>query len=88
MDDAILTPVLADSVPLIEGDQAWEVGYDGTGTTIAILDTTKRYEIVSRQSLDDAKVGAREGTSFRGPLEIADSEKFWSPSRYLIIVQR
>ena len=38
-DDAILTPVLADSVPLIEGDQAWEVGYDGTGTTIAILDT-------------------------------------------------
>src|SRR6266851_5029451 len=39
VDDAILTPVLADSVPLIEGDQAWEAGYDGTGTTIAILDT-------------------------------------------------
>jgi hypothetical protein len=56
--------------------------------TIAALDTTKRYEIVSRQSLDDAKVGERDGTSFRGPMEIADTEKFWSPSRYLILVQR
>jgi vacuolar-type H+-ATPase subunit I/STV1 len=56
--------------------------------TIAALDSTKRYEIVSRQSLDDAKVGARDGTSFRGPMEIADTEKFWLPSRYLILVQR
>ena len=39
MDDAILRPVLAESVPLIEGDQAWATGYDGTGTTIAVLDT-------------------------------------------------
>ena len=56
--------------------------------SIAIPDTTKRYEIVSRQSLDDTKVGQRDGTSFRGSLEIADSEKFWAASRYLIIVQR
>ncbi|MGH9887289.1 MAG: hypothetical protein ACREBE_17305, partial [bacterium] len=55
---------------------------------IVVPDTTKRYQIVSRQSLDDVKVAMREGTSFRGPLEIPDSEKFWSPSRYLIIVQR
>ena len=32
MDDAILRPVLAQSVPLVEGDQAWATGYDGTGT--------------------------------------------------------
>src|SRR5262249_38708668 len=56
--------------------------------TINVPDTTRRYEIVSRQSLDDVKVAAREGTSFRGALEIPDSDKFWSPSRYLIIVQR
>lgn len=56
--------------------------------TINVPDSTKRYEIVSRQSLDDVKVATREGTSFRGPLEIADAEKFWGPSRYLIIVQR
>lgn len=55
---------------------------------ISVPDTTRRYQIVSRQSLDDVKVGQREGTSFRGPLEIADATKFWSPSRYLIIVQR
>jgi flagellar biosynthesis chaperone FliJ len=55
---------------------------------ITMPDTTKRYQIVSRQSLDDVKVNDRDGTSFRGPLEIPDSDKFWSASRYLIIVQR
>jgi len=55
---------------------------------IEVPDTTKRYQIVSRQSLDDVKVGVREGTSFRGSLEIPDAERFWSPSRYLIIVQK
>jgi hypothetical protein len=55
---------------------------------IDVPDTTKRYQIVSRQSLDDVKVGERAGTSFRGSLEIPDAEKFWAPSRYLIIVQR
>lgn len=38
-DDVIVRPVLAQSVPLIQGDQAWNAGYDGTGTTIAVLDT-------------------------------------------------
>jgi hypothetical protein len=55
---------------------------------IGMPDTTRRYQIVSRQSLDDVKVAAREGTSFRGALEIPDSDKFWSASRFLIIVQR
>jgi subtilisin len=39
LDDAILRPVLAQSVPLVEADQAWASGYDGSGTTIAVLDT-------------------------------------------------
>jgi subtilisin family serine protease len=38
-DDEILRPVLAQSVPLVQGDQAWAAGYDGAGTTIAVLDT-------------------------------------------------
>jgi subtilisin len=37
--DTIIRPSLADSVPLIQGDQAWAAGYDGTGTVIAVLDT-------------------------------------------------
>jgi hypothetical protein len=55
---------------------------------IEVPDTTKRYQIVSRQSLDDVKVGVREGTTFRGALGIPDAEKFWAQSRYLIIVQK
>jgi len=39
LDDALLFPVLADSAPLVEADQAWTAGYDGTGTVIAVLDT-------------------------------------------------
>lgn len=39
MEDAILHPVLADSAPLVEADQAWASGYDGAGTTIAVVDT-------------------------------------------------
>jgi len=39
MDDKIMRPSLAQSVPLIQGDQAWDAGYDGSGTVVAILDT-------------------------------------------------
>ena len=39
VDDAILRPTLADSVPLIQGDQVWAAGYTGLGTTIAVLDS-------------------------------------------------
>ena len=39
MPDTILKPTLESSVPRIEGDQAWQVGFDGSGTVVAILDT-------------------------------------------------
>jgi subtilisin family serine protease len=38
-EDVLVRPVLAQSVPQIQGDQVWAAGYDGTGTTVAILDT-------------------------------------------------
>ena len=56
--------------------------------TIALLDSTHEYQIVSRQSLDDAKVTSRDGAKFHGPLQIAEGDKFWATSKYLIIVQR
>jgi subtilisin family serine protease len=37
--DAIVEASLDQSVPQIGAPQAWEAGYDGTGTTIAVLDT-------------------------------------------------
>ncbi len=55
---------------------------------IPLPDSSRSYQIVSRQSLDDAKVQNRDGAVFRGPLAIADVDKFWAPSRYLIIVER
>src|SRR5579862_9748163 len=38
-EDRIAKPTLMDSVPLIQGDQVWAAGYDGTGTVVAVLDT-------------------------------------------------
>jgi septal ring factor EnvC (AmiA/AmiB activator) len=55
---------------------------------ISVPDSTRRYEIVSRQSLDNGKVMERDGTTFRGSLAIPDADKFWGPSRYLILVER
>lgn len=57
---------------------------------IAVPDTTKRYKIVSRQSLDAATVASRDNkdkTRFRGNIRIADAQQFWAPSKYLIILQ-
>jgi len=37
--DVAWPPALAQSVPLVQGDQLWSLGYDGTGVFVAILDT-------------------------------------------------
>lgn len=55
--------------------------------TITVPDTTRRYRIVSRQSLDAASVPWRDATSFKGNLKIEKPEEFWAPSRFLILVQ-
>ena len=39
LDDAILRPSLAQSVPVIQADQVWASGYDGAGTVVAVLDS-------------------------------------------------
>ena len=41
-EDKISRPVLAESVPLIQGDQVWTAGYDGTGTVIAMVPACSR----------------------------------------------
>ena len=38
-EDKISRPFLSQSVPIIQGNQAWNSGYTGSGQTIAILDT-------------------------------------------------
>jgi subtilisin family serine protease len=39
VEDKLNAPSLAESVPLIGGDQAWNRGFDGTGMVVAIIDT-------------------------------------------------
>lgn len=55
---------------------------------IVVPDSTKRYRIVSRQSLDNADVPWRDERSFRGNLKIVAANEFWAPSRFLILVQQ
>lgn len=55
---------------------------------IAMPDSTRRYRVVSRQSLDNAVVEHRDENSFRGNLRIADASRFWAPSRYLVLVEQ
>lgn len=56
-------------------------------TLIPVPDTTKRYRIISRQSLDAADVPWRDATTFKGNLKIVKPEEFWAGSRYLILQQ-
>ena len=39
LPDALARPDLADSGPLVQADQAWSVGYDGSGVAVGIVDT-------------------------------------------------
>ncbi|HKG91859.1 MAG TPA: hypothetical protein VKA84_08215 [Gemmatimonadaceae bacterium] len=55
---------------------------------IQVPDSTRRYRVVSRQSLDNAEVVGRDKASFTGNLHIANTDRFWAPSRYLILVQK
>lgn len=55
---------------------------------IAVPDTAHKYRIVSRQNLDGAEVAERDKSSFKGNLRVADVDRFWGPSPYLIIVSR
>jgi hypothetical protein len=55
---------------------------------IPVPDSTRRYRVVSRQSLDAAEVLDRKQNTFRGNLHIADASKFWAPSKYLVLVEQ
>src|SRR6266850_197100 len=39
VEDQLSLPLLYQSIPLVQGDQAWARGYEGTGATVAVLDT-------------------------------------------------
>jgi hypothetical protein len=62
---------------------------DQRGThMIPMPDSSHRYRVVSRQSLDYAAVDQRDNDTFSGNLKISEPNKFWGPSRFLVIVQQ
>jgi regulator of replication initiation timing len=54
---------------------------------IALPDPEKEYKIVSRQNLDALGTPATRDGKVQGNLQISQPGMFWSPSRYLIIVE-
>ncbi len=56
-------------------------------TSIPLPRTDKKYKIVSRQSPTYLATGATKDGKVTGSVEIAQPEEFWSPSKYLILVQ-
>lgn len=56
--------------------------------TIALPDGEKQYRVVSRQSLAFTDAGDPKEPMVKGTLQVTDPERFWAPSKYLILVQR
>jgi hypothetical protein len=55
---------------------------------IEMPEASHRYTVISRQNLDYAAVDDRQENSFQGNLKISEPERFWGPSRFLIIVEQ
>lgn len=55
-EDKLVAPTLAESTPLVEANQAWLTGSDGTGRVIAILDTgvDKNHPFLSGKVIEEA----------------------------------
>jgi subtilisin family serine protease len=68
IEDGFKRPSLAQSVPLIEADQLWGLGYDGMGTVVAVLDTgvDTAHPFLSGRVVEEAcyssTVGSRSST--------------------------
>ena len=56
--------------------------------TIALPELDKEYRIVSRQNLEFTDSADPKATLVKGALNVTDPEKFWAPSKYLILVRR
>jgi hypothetical protein len=56
--------------------------------TIPLPKSDKEYRVVSRQNLEFTAVLNPKEPLVKGELNVTDPEKFWAPSKFLILVQR
>jgi hypothetical protein len=56
--------------------------------TIQLPQSDKEYRIVSRQNLEFTDSSNPKAPLVKGTLNVTDPEKFWAPSKFLILVQR
>jgi hypothetical protein len=56
--------------------------------TIALPEADKEYRVVSRQNLQYTDSVNRKDTMVKGTLTVTDPDRFWAPSKYLILVRR
>lgn len=56
--------------------------------TITLPQADKEYTLVSRHDLAHTDAAGAKGGRIKGALRITDAERFWAPSKYLILVQR
>lgn len=56
--------------------------------TVTLPQADKEYMLVSRHDLAYTDAAGAKGGRFKGALRITDAERFWAPSKYLILVQR
>ncbi|MBV6520529.1 MAG: hypothetical protein MNPFHGCM_00645 [Gemmatimonadaceae bacterium] len=67
---------------------AFQVVSKSRDLTITLPRTDKDYQVVSRQSLEYTSLANIKDAKVRGSITITDPQRFWAPSRYLILVQR
>jgi hypothetical protein len=56
--------------------------------SIALPRDDTEYRVVSRQSLEFTATENPKEPMVKGTLQVTDPDRFWAPSRFLILVQR
>jgi len=65
VEDRVLKPVLVDSVPRVEADKAWEIGIDGTGQIVAVIDSgvDSNHPFLAGKVVEEACYSSGEGSN-------------------------
>ena len=79
-DDELMKPVLADSVPLIQGDQVWDAGYDGSGMMVAVVDTgvDSAHPFLAGKVIEEACYSTTSGITSKSVCPNGQAQQFGS----------